>query len=119
MGLQKGGRWTCTYIKKHENTTNVRQTNILTEYGLPIKSDLIGRGKQRRSNNTKIDSPQKTIKNNNIITVVVIIIIMMMIVITIMVIIIIIMMIAVVVIMIMITILLVVVMKIIVIITSS
>ena len=118
MGLQKGGRWTCTYIKKHENTTNVRQTNILTEYGLPIKSDLIGRGKQRRSNNTKIDSPQKTIKNNNIITVVVIIIIMMMIVITIMVIIII-MMIAVVVIMIMITILLVVVMKIIVIITSS
>ena len=118
MGLQKGGRWTCTYIKKHENTTNVRQTNILTEYGLSIKSDLIGRGKQRRSNNTKIDSPQKTIKNNNIITVVVIIIIMMMIVITIMVIIII-MMIAVVVIMIMITILLVVVMKIIVIITSS
>ena len=118
MGLQKGGRWTCTYIKKHENNTNLRQTNILTEYGLPIKSDLIGRGKQRRSNNTKIDSPQKTIKNNNIITVVVIIIIMMMIVITIMVIIII-MMIAVVVIMIMITILLVVVMKIIVIITSS
>ena len=117
MGLQKGGRWTCTYIKKHENNTNLRQTNILTEYGLPIKSDLIGRGKQRRSNNTKIDSPQKTIKNNNIITVVVIII-MMMIVITIMVIIII-MMIAVVVIMIMITILLVVVMKIIVIITSS
>ena len=102
--------------KKHENNTNVRQTNILTEYGLPIKSDLIGRGKQRRSNNTKIDSPQKTIRNN-IITVVVIIIIMMMIVITMVIIII--MMIAVVVIMIMIAILLVFVMKIIVIITSS
>ena len=28
-----------------------KTTNILTKYGLPIKSDLIGRGKQCRSNN--------------------------------------------------------------------
>ena len=32
-----------------------KTTNILTKYGLPIKSDLISRGKQCRSNN---DSPQ-------------------------------------------------------------
>ena len=31
-----------------------KATNILTKYGLPIKSDLISRGKQCRSNN---DSP--------------------------------------------------------------
>ena len=35
-----------------------KTTNILTQYGLPIKSDLIFRGKQCRSNNKKIDSPQ-------------------------------------------------------------
>ena len=34
-----------------------KATNILTKYGLPIKSDLISRGKQRPSNNTAIDSP--------------------------------------------------------------
>ena len=32
-----------------------KTTNILTKYGLPIKSDLISRGKQCRSNN---DSPR-------------------------------------------------------------
>ena len=31
-----------------------KTTNILTKYGLPVKSDLISRGKQCRSNN---DSP--------------------------------------------------------------
>ena len=31
-----------------------KTTNILTKYGLPINSDLTGRGKQCRSNN---DSP--------------------------------------------------------------
>ena len=31
-----------------------RKTNILTKYGLPIKSDVISSGKQYRSNN---DSP--------------------------------------------------------------
>ena len=34
-----------------------KTTNILTKYGLPIKSDLIRRGKQCRSNNAEIDSP--------------------------------------------------------------
>ena len=34
-----------------------KATNTLTKYGLPIKSDLISRGKQRPSNNTAIDSP--------------------------------------------------------------
>ena len=44
---------------------------MLTEYGLPIKSDLIGRGKRCFSNNAKINSPPVliiiiiTIKNNN------------------------------------------------------
>ena len=37
---------------------NKQQTNILTQYGLPIKSDLISRGKECRSNNIKIDSPE-------------------------------------------------------------
>ena len=36
-----------------------KTTNILTKYGLPIKSDLISRGKQCRSNNTEVDSPPK------------------------------------------------------------
>ena len=45
-----------------------KTTNILTKYSLPIKSDLISRGKQCRSNN---DSPPKLcfitnmISNNN------------------------------------------------------
>ena len=36
-----------------------KTTNMLTKYGLPIKSDLISRGKQCRSNNTEVDSPPK------------------------------------------------------------
>ena len=34
-----------------------KTTNILTKYGLPIKSDLISTGKQCHPNNTETDSP--------------------------------------------------------------
>ena len=34
-----------------------QKTNILTQYSLPIKSDLISRGKQCHSNKTEIVSP--------------------------------------------------------------
>ena len=40
--------------KKRKKKRYKQKTNILTKYGLPIKSDLISRGKQCRSNN---DSP--------------------------------------------------------------
>ena len=36
-----------------------KTTNILTKYGLPIKPDLISRGKQCRSNNTEINPYSK------------------------------------------------------------
>ena len=49
------------YLKKQQiikkRMYKQKATNILTKYGLPIKSDLISRGKQCRSNNTEIDSP--------------------------------------------------------------
>ena len=42
-----------------------KTTNILTKYSLPIKSDLISRGKQCRSNNTEIDSPPNHVLNKH------------------------------------------------------
>ena len=49
------------YLKKQQiikkRMYKQKATNILTKYGLPIKSDLISRGKQCRLNNTEIDSP--------------------------------------------------------------
>ena len=52
-----------------------KATNILTKYDLPIKSDLISRGKQYRSNNTEIDSPPNHVLTIMIIKVIIIIII--------------------------------------------
>ena len=40
-----------------------KATNILTKYRLPIKSDLISRGKQCRSNN---DSPRNKLGENHL-----------------------------------------------------
>ena len=43
-----------------------KTTNTITKYGLPIKSDLISRGKQCRSNNTEIDSlPNHVLSQND------------------------------------------------------
>ena len=58
-----------------------KATNILTKYDLPIKSDLISRGKQYRSNNTEIDSPPNHVLTIMIIKVIIIIIIIIIIVI--------------------------------------
>ena len=44
-------------INKKQCRNKKQKTNTFTKYGLPIKSDLISRGKQCRSNNIEIDSP--------------------------------------------------------------
>ena len=63
------------YLKKQQivekKMYKQKTANILTKYGLPIKSDLISRGKQYRSNNTEIDSPP-----NHVLTIMIIIVIM-------------------------------------------
>ena len=48
------------YLKKQQIVKKMykqKTTNILTKYGLSIKSDPISRGKQCGSNNTETDSP--------------------------------------------------------------
>ena len=47
-----------------EKLYKLKATNILSWYGLAIKSDLISRGKQCRSNNTEIDSPPNHVLKN-------------------------------------------------------
>ena len=44
-------------INKKQCRNKKQKTNTCTKYGLPIKSNLISRGKQCRSNNIEIDSP--------------------------------------------------------------
>ena len=47
------------------NIIQVQKIKILTENGLRIKLDLIGRGKRCPSNNVKIDSPPYKKNNEN------------------------------------------------------
>ena len=65
LGSKYASKPYMTYLSIFHKATNSKKkkflkmykqktTNILTKYGLPIKSDLISRGKQGRSNN---DSP--------------------------------------------------------------